>query len=165
MYVTLVGAAIASWGLVRCTSTRVREPEVAQGGAETAATGTAATTDPPSAHAGDPAQSAATSSPSLGASAASDGAAMGPAALMQEIRADVKSNPRLAERLAREHRQLYPDSADADERDAFLVASIFNQRRFDRAHVEASNYLKQHPNGRFADYVKKLAGMSDEPAP
>lgn len=84
---------------------------------------------------------------------------------MQEIRAQVKANPRLAERLAREHRQLYPDSPDADERDAFLVASVYNQRRFDRAHLEAASYLKQHPSGRFADYVKKLVGMHDDPAP
>jgi hypothetical protein len=118
------------------------------------------TTDPPSARAADPVAPVVASPSADSAVGAASAEAM-----MQEIRTVVKSNPALAERLVREHRRLYPESHDADERDAFLVASVYNQRRFDRARLEARKYLEQHPDGGFVDYVRKLAGMHVDSSP
>lgn len=75
---------------------------------------------------------------------------------IQQIRDSLLSNPRLAEKLAREGRQRLPDSPEADERDALLVIALTNQGRIERARIEAHYYFDHHQNGRFAEKVSFL---------
>ncbi|MGB8295583.1 MAG: hypothetical protein WCG85_09165 [Polyangia bacterium] len=75
---------------------------------------------------------------------------------MQQIRASLLDNPRLAETLAREGRQRFPDSPQADARDALLVTALMNQARIERARIEAYYYFDHHPDGRFGDRVSFL---------
>jgi hypothetical protein len=84
--------------------------------------------------------------------------------LIQQIRDSLLSNPRLAETLAREGRQRFPDSPGADERDALLVLALMNQRRVERAHLEARYYFDHHPDGRFGDRVSFLTRVHPRPA-
>lgn len=79
-------------------------------------------------------------------------------ALMQQIRDSLTTNPRLAEILAREGRQRFPDSPDSDERDMLLVGALFNQGRLDRARIEARSYFARHPAGRFTRDLIALTG-------
>jgi hypothetical protein len=84
--------------------------------------------------------------------------------LMQQIRASLLDNPGLAETLAREGRQRFPDSPQADARDALLVTALINQQRFGRARLEAHYYFDHHPDGRFGDKVSFLTRVHPRPA-
>jgi hypothetical protein len=84
--------------------------------------------------------------------------------LMQQIRAHVKSNPPLAEALAREGRQRFADSADADERDALLVDALINQQRIGSARSETYYYFDHHPGGRFGEHLFVMTGVHPRPA-
>jgi hypothetical protein len=79
-------------------------------------------------------------------------------AIIQEIRAVLTEDPKLAEQWARAHKEQFPDSPDADERDALLVAAIYNQRDPLRARLETRRYLRRHPNGRFAEQLMHVTG-------
>ncbi len=83
---------------------------------------------------------------------------------MQQIRAHVKSDPQLAETLAREARQRFADSPDADERDALLVDALINQQRIGAARSETYYYFDHHPGGRFADHLFVMTGVHPSPA-
>jgi hypothetical protein len=81
------------------------------------------------------------------------------AALMQKIRDNVKSNPPLAESLAREGRRRFPDSPDSDERDALLVDALINQQRIGAARDETYYYIEHHPQGRFREHLFVMTGV------
>jgi len=83
--------------------------------------------------------------------------------LMQQIRENVKSNPQLAESLAREGRRLFPDGADAEERDALLVDALINQQRIGAARSETYYYFDHYPTGRFADHLFVMTGVHPRP--
>jgi hypothetical protein len=83
--------------------------------------------------------------------------------LMQQIRAHVKSDPQLAEALAREGRQRFADSPEADERDALLVDALINQQRIGSARSETYYYFDHHPGGRFADHLLVMTGVHPRP--
>ena len=83
--------------------------------------------------------------------------------LMQQIRAHVKSDPQLAEALAREGRQRFADSPEADERDALLVDALINQQRIGSARSETYYYFDHHPGGRFADHLLVMTGVHPSP--
>lgn len=78
--------------------------------------------------------------------------------VISEIRAVLVDNPRLAEEFARADQERSPDSPDADERDALLVAAIFNQHHHWEARREARLYLQRHPDGRFAEFITEQTG-------
>jgi hypothetical protein len=84
--------------------------------------------------------------------------------LMQQLRANVKSNPQLAESLAREDRQRFPDSPESDERDALLVDALINQQRIGAARSETYYYLDHHPGGRFAEHLFVMTGVHPRPS-
>jgi hypothetical protein len=84
--------------------------------------------------------------------------------LMQQLRASVKSNPQLAESLAREDRQRFPDSPESDERDALLVDALINQQRIGAARSETYYYLDHHPGGRFAEHLFVMTGVHPRPS-
>jgi hypothetical protein len=84
--------------------------------------------------------------------------------LMQQLRANVKSNPQLAESLAREDRQRFPDSSESDERDALLVDALINQQRIGAARSETYYYLDHHPGGRFAEHLFVMTGVHPRPS-
>jgi hypothetical protein len=85
-------------------------------------------------------------------------------ALMQQIRAYVKSDPPLAEALAREARQRFADSPDADERDALLVDALINQQKIGSARSETYYYFDHHAGGRFAEHLLVMTGVHPRPA-
>ena len=82
--------------------------------------------------------------------------------LMQQLRDALTNNPRLAETLAREGQQRFPDSPNADERDMLLVGALFNQGRMDSARTEAYFYFVRHPGGRFTKDLSALTGAVPE---
>jgi hypothetical protein len=84
--------------------------------------------------------------------------------LMQELRAQVKSDPAKAESLAREARQRFGDSPDADERDALLVDALINQQKIGSARSETYYYFDHHPGGRFSDHLAAMTGVHPRPA-
>ena len=90
-------------------------------------------------------------------------APMDEATLMRQIRENVKSNPVLAEALAREGRQRFPDSPDSDERDALLVDALINQQRIGAARSEAYYYFDHHPQGRFREHLFYMTGVHPVP--
>jgi hypothetical protein len=75
---------------------------------------------------------------------------------MQQIRDSWPRNPKLAEALAREGRQRFPDSPQADERDALLVMALLSQRRLERARLEAYYYFDHHQDGSFGERLTYL---------
>jgi hypothetical protein len=85
------------------------------------------------------------------------------AVLMQKIRDNVKSNPPLAESLAREGRRGFPDSPDSDERDALLVDALINQQRIGAARDETYYYMDHHPQGRFREHLFVMTGVHPTP--
>jgi hypothetical protein len=82
---------------------------------------------------------------------------------MQQIRAYVKSNPSLAEALAREGRQRFADSPQSDERDALLVDALINQQRIGAARSETYYYFDHHTGGRFAEHLFAMTGVHPRP--
>jgi hypothetical protein len=84
--------------------------------------------------------------------------------LMQQIRANVKGTPQLAESLAREDRQRFPDSSESDERDALLVDALINQQRIGAARSETYYYIDHHPGGRFAEHLFMMTGVHPRPS-
>jgi hypothetical protein len=82
---------------------------------------------------------------------------------MQQLRALVKSDPEKAEALAREARQRFPDSADADERDALLVDALLNQQRIGAARSETYYYFDHHPGGVFTEHLFAMTGVHPPP--
>ncbi len=87
------------------------------------------------------------------------------ATILRKIRDNVRSNPQLAETLAREARARFGDSAEADERDALLVDALINQQRIGAARSETYYYLDHHPNGRFAEHLFVMTGVHPQPKP
>ncbi len=85
------------------------------------------------------------------------------AMLMQELRALVKKDPEHAEALARAGRLRFPDSPDADERDALLVDALINQQRIGAARSETYYYFDHHPSGRFSDHLFAMTGVHPTP--
>jgi hypothetical protein len=83
---------------------------------------------------------------------------------MQQIRAHVKSDPPFAEALAREGRQRFADSPDADERDALLVDALINQQSIGAARSETYYYFDHHPGGRFGEHLFVMTGVHPRPA-
>jgi hypothetical protein len=84
-------------------------------------------------------------------------------ALMQQIRAMVKSQPVRAEALAREARRRFPEGAEADERDALLVDALINQQRIGAARDETYYYIDHHPAGRFREHLFIMTGVHPTP--
>ena len=84
---------------------------------------------------------------------------------LAQIRSLVRDEPKLAEQIALEERERFPDGPDADERDALLVAEIFNQHDIARARVEARRYYRKHPGGRYTDYLIRETGVRPPPPP
>jgi hypothetical protein len=82
---------------------------------------------------------------------------------IDEIRAVLIDDPVLAEQLARADQERFPDRPDADERDALLVAAVYNQHQPTRARKEARVYFRKHPDGRFKDFLQKGTRASVPP--
>ncbi|MGD0839465.1 MAG: hypothetical protein ABSB49_22745 [Polyangia bacterium] len=87
------------------------------------------------------------------------------AELMRGIRENVRSDPKLAETLAREGRRRFGDSADSDERDALLVDALINQQHIGAARSETYYYLGHHPQGRYTAHLLAMTGVHPMPQP
>lgn len=74
---------------------------------------------------------------------------------MHFMRVNVMDDPRYVERLAREHRERFPTSNNSDERDVLLISAIHNQRRIDEARLEALEYFKRYPDGRYKEFLER----------
>jgi hypothetical protein len=121
------------------------------------------TTSPPATATVQPPRMAAPPASRATASTATSRNADEPAWLRQ-IRALVKSDPGKAEALAREARQRFPDSMEADERDALLVDALINQQRIGAARSETYYYFDHHPGGRFSEHLFAMTGVHPTPS-
>jgi len=83
--------------------------------------------------------------------------------LLRAIRAAVRVDPARAEALARQARELYPNSPSADERDSLLVDALINQQHIGAARSETYYYYDHHPHGTFAAHLFAMTGV--HPAP
>ena len=101
--------------------------------------------------------------PGRGTAAAAASRVIDEPALMEQLRAAVKSAPAKAEALAREGRQRFPDSADSDERDALLVDALINQQRIGAARSETYYYFDHHAGGRFTEHLFAMTGVHPTP--
>jgi len=107
---------------------------------------------------------ASRSPPQLPRTLSSDPAAPAPdERLLAGIRAQVRTDPRQAEALAREARARFPDSPRADEWDALLVDALVNQQRIGAARSETYYYYDHHPGGAFAAHLFALTGVHPVP--
>jgi hypothetical protein len=75
------------------------------------------------------------------------------AALMKQIRDQVKTDPAKTIELAREARKRFGDSRDSDERDNLLVQAYLNLQDVEAARAEMPYYYQHHPHGRWANYL------------
>jgi hypothetical protein len=75
------------------------------------------------------------------------------------IREVVLTDPARAEQLIYADRKAFPGSPFADERDALLVSAIHNQRQPAEARAAARSYFRDHPRGRFVDFVTSVTGV------
>jgi hypothetical protein len=119
---------------------------------------------PPPRVAPSPSPRLAAPAPLRDAGRATGEAVLGEAALMEQIRALVKSEPERAEALAREARHRFPDGAAADERDALLVDALINQQHIGAARDETYYYIDHHPEGRFAEHLFVMTGVHPPPS-
>jgi len=83
--------------------------------------------------------------------------------LLVAIRAQVRSDPRQAESLARQARARFPNSPQTDEWDALLVDALVNQERIGAARSETYYYYDHHPDGAFAAHLFALTGVHPMP--
>jgi hypothetical protein len=85
-------------------------------------------------------------------------------AVMDELRATVKSDPARATELALQARKRFGnDTPEAEERDALLIDSLINQQRIGAARAEAEDYLERYPQGRFAQHIFIMLGVHPRP--
>jgi len=123
----------------------------------------AAAESPPPRPAPPPAPAAPAPAAPAASAAPPDAAANGDDRLIEDIRANVRRDPRRAEALARQARSRFPGSPNADERDALLVDALINQQRIGAARSETYYYYDHHPNGKFAAHLFSMTGV--HPAP
>src|SRR5690606_15979906 len=77
-------------------------------------------------------------------------------ALVDEMLAVLKSDPKRAEQLGRAYRQRFPDGARSDEADALLVYAIYNQRQVLSAREAVLEYYERHPGGEYTERLIQL---------
>ena len=80
-------------------------------------------------------------------------------ALVDEMRAILKSDPKRAEELGRIYQERFPGGARLDEADALLVYALYNQGPLYGARLEAIRYFKSHPKGEYTKKLTRLTGM------
>jgi hypothetical protein len=76
-------------------------------------------------------------------------------ALMQMLRDLSGSNPELSLKLAREGKEKFKDSADAPEREWYIVRSLMNLSRVDEARAEARILVDKYPTTEWAQDVHR----------
>jgi hypothetical protein len=101
--------------------------------------------------------------PDSGSALPTESRTMSEAALMRQIRDQVKTSPSLAVELARLGRQRFGDSPDSDERDKLLVEGLINLQKIGDARVETSYYYRHHPGGSYASYLFAMTGARPDP--
>jgi len=82
---------------------------------------------------------------------------------MQLMRDNVKTNPELTLRLAREVQNRFPDSDQDEERRYLMIDALINLQKIGAARSEAEQYLESYPDGRYAAYIFAMTGASPRP--
>jgi len=82
---------------------------------------------------------------------------------LKKIKENVRANPELAVALARQSRQQFGDSTQADERDKLLVDALINLQKIGAARDETLYYYEHHPAGQYRQYLWSMTGA--RPAP
>ena len=77
---------------------------------------------------------------------------------MAELHAVKDQDPVLAEQLARQGNQLFPDSPDAPERAAILIHALAAQARPMEARGEAENMVNHYPDSPWVREVEAFTG-------
>jgi len=78
---------------------------------------------------------------------------------MKQLRDNYRSSPAKAVEAGREARQKFSDSRFSDERDSLLIQAYVNSGDMTSARAEMPNYYRQHPHGRWADYLFVLTNV------
>jgi hypothetical protein len=81
------------------------------------------------------------------------------AAFIRRLHVLEGSNPKLAVSLAYEDRRRFPDSPDAEERDAILPTALHNHRDVGGSKREAWYYFMHYPHGRYTEFLSRLTGL------
>jgi hypothetical protein len=82
---------------------------------------------------------------------------------LKKIKDNVRANPDLAVALARQARQAFGDSTQADERDKLLVDALINLQKIGAARDETLYYYQHHPAGQYRQYLWSMTGARPEP--
>jgi len=80
-------------------------------------------------------------------------------ALMKQLRDTYRSEPAKAVEAGREARKKFGDSRHADERDGLLIQAYVNMGDMASARAEMPNYYRDHPHGRWSDYLFVLTNV------
>jgi hypothetical protein len=84
--------------------------------------------------------------------------------LMAKLRAEVKTAPDAALRLADEGEQRFGESPAAEERRALAIDALVNLQRIGSARSRAYGFLGRYPNGPYANHVAVMTGVHPPPA-
>jgi len=80
-------------------------------------------------------------------------------ALMKQLRDNYRSDTAKAIAAGREARKQFADSRFSDERDSLLIQAYVNSGDLASARAEMPNYYREHPHGRWADYLFVLTNV------
>jgi hypothetical protein len=86
------------------------------------------------------------------------------AALMDKIRAEVKTSPEAALEETEAAERRFGDSPLAEERRALAIDALINLQRIGAARSKASQFVERYPNGPYTAHVSAMTGVHVVPA-
>jgi len=86
------------------------------------------------------------------------------AALMDKIRAEIKTAPQVALEETEEAERRFGESPMAEERRALAIDALINLQRIGAARSKASSFLERYPNGPYTAHVQAMTGVHVTPA-
>lgn len=85
-------------------------------------------------------------------------------ALMEKIRAEIKTAPQAALEETEEAERRFGESPMAEERRALAIDALINLQRIGAARSKASSFLERYPNGPYSAHVEAMTGVHVPPA-
>jgi outer membrane protein assembly factor BamD (BamD/ComL family) len=86
------------------------------------------------------------------------------AALMEKIRAEIKTAPQAALEETEEAERRFGESPMAEERRALAIDALINLQRIGAARSKASSFLERYPDGPHTAHVQAMTGVHPTPA-
>jgi hypothetical protein len=85
-------------------------------------------------------------------------------ALMDKIRAEIKTAPQVALEETEEAERRFGESPMAEERRALAIDALINLQRIGAARSKASQFLERYPHGPYSAHVEAMTGVHVTPA-